>query len=236
MGKRSVEIVDSDENAYLKYLPEHLHAAFLEGFNDPQLTSLRRQMALTETRVKSLLLNLDRETLTNEDIEVQLRERFPNLEARLYPQLADFVATFLPENFVDHRTFKRLEALVNKYEDNMLHRRVRESDQTLKQLFETIRRGRASGSIWQEIQEALEQQRRLAEAEERRANQMQQSLTVDKVVLLLGYTIQALKEAVHLYVQDKEIQEYILEHTERVYAAQFSTGGNSKQNQIAVDE
>lgn len=235
MGKRSVEVVDS-ENAYLKYLPEHLHAAFLEAFDDPQLTNLRRQMALNETRVKTLLLNLDREVLDEDQIEAQLREQFPNLDPKVYPRIAEFVASFLPENFVDHRTFKRLEALVKKYEDNTLHRRVREADQTLKQLFEEIRRGRASGSIWQEIQESLEQQRRLAEAEERRANQLQQMLTMDKVVMLLGYTIQSLKEAVYLYVPDKEIQEYILEHTERVYAAQFGSRPNPKQNQIAVDE
>ena len=35
-----VTIVD-DENPYLKYLPPHLRDAYLEGFNDAQLTSLR---------------------------------------------------------------------------------------------------------------------------------------------------------------------------------------------------
>lgn len=236
MTTRDVTVVQEDANVYLKYLPPHLHSAYMEGLADPQITSLRRQIALNETRIKTLLLNLDQEVLDEAEIEAQLRTQFPKLDPSLYPRLAAFVASFLPENFIDHRTFKRLEVLVNKYETAMLHRRVRESDTVLKELFETIRKGRASGSIWEEISQSLEQQRKLAEAEEHRSNQMQQVMTLDKVVMLLGFTIQALKEAVSLYVQDTEIRGYILEHTERIYAAQFTPGEHTRQDQIAVDK
>lgn len=235
MASKRISVVDDNQNDYLKYLPPHLHAAYEEGLADPQITNLRRQIALNETRIKTLLLNLDREVLTEEEIEEQLKAQFPKLDPSLYPRLASFVASFLPENFVDHRTFKRLEAIVDRYDNAVLHRRVRETETALKQLFDMIRRGRASGTVWEEIGNSLEQQRKLAEAEEFRANQIQQTMTLDKVVMLLGFTIQALKEAVSLYVQDPEIRGYILEHTERIYAAQFTPGGHSKQDPLPVD-
>lgn len=229
------KIVAPDANSYLPYLPEHLHAAFLESLNDVQLTSLRRQMALNEARVKQLLLNLDREVLSEMEIMQQLKAQFPGLKDDLYPKLTKFIQTFLPENFIDHRTFKRLEALVVKHESALADRRLRESDAALKTLFEQIRRGRSTGAIWDQIHESLEQQRRLAEAEERRLNATAQTMAMDKVVMLLGFTISALRDGVMKYVQDREQQEYILEHAERVYAAQFGAGTDSKKDRRALD-
>lgn len=235
MAQKDLKIVSPDSNSYFGYLPEHLREGFLETLNDKQLTSLRQQMALGDTRIKQLLLNLDREVLSEMEIRAQLKAQFPTLDAALYPKLAAFIMTFLPENFVDHRTFKRLEVLIAKYEDAIINRRVRESDLALKTLFEQIRRGRATGSIWEEINEALEQQRRLAEAEERRLNQSQQTMTMEKVAMILSFAIQALRESVVLYEQDREVQQYILQHAERIYRSQFGLGDSPAKDRIALD-
>ena len=217
------EIVTSSAGTgYEAFLPEHLRDIYRDGLNDVQLTSLRRQVALLELRIKTLLQMLDQQVIVRADVERKIKEEFPYLDKKDAEELSKYVASFLPQNYVDHRTFGRLEALIDRYERSMMSNQVRNAEEALRQLFEMIRDGKRVGDVWDELRDTMEAQRKLGESEEKRLQQMNQSLTLDKVVALLSYTIQAIKESVTIYVQDKETQQYILEHAERTYAAQLS--------------
>lgn len=218
-------IVDGwDDKAYLKYLPPHLQERYLESIQDPHLTHLIKQISLIDVRIKSLLENLDRQILTVEQVEDDLRAEFKHLKDDDTRKLAQFIMSYLPQGFIDHRTFKKFERIMQRMEDSQLDGRIRDADRAKKQLFDGIRSGRRDGDVWDSIQEAMEQRRRLTEAEGRRITENQSSLTLDKVVMIVGLTIDALKESVRKYVPDREIQQYILEEAERTYQRQIGTG------------
>lgn len=215
-----------EDKAYLRFLPPHLQERYRESVTDPQLTHLVRQISLIDVRIKSLLENLDRQVLTTEQIEEDFRREFPHLKKDDIERIARFTQSYLPEGFIDHRTFQRLELLMDKMEAAQIDGRIRDADRAKKQLFESIRVGRRDGDVWDNIQAAMEQRRKLSEAEERRISENRHSLTLDQVVMLLGLTIKALKESVRKYVPDREIQQYILEDADREYTKQIGTGNH----------
>lgn len=220
-----VEVVDGwDDKAYLKYLPPHLQERYLESIQDPNLTHLIKQISLIDVRIKSLLENIDHQILTVEQIEDELRAEFKHLKDDDTRKLAQFIMSYLPQGFIDHRTFKKFERIMQKMEDAQLDGRIRDADRAKKQLFDGIRSGRRDGDVWDTIKEAMEERRKLSEAEERRVAKNESSLTLDKVVMIVGLTIDALKESVRKYVPDREIQQYILEEAERTYQRQIGTG------------
>lgn len=224
---KPVIVEDWDDKAYLRYLPPHLQERYRESIQDPQLTHLVRQISLIDVRIKSLLENLDRQVLTVEAVEADLRTEFPHLADDDIKRMARFTHGYLPQGFIDHRTFKRLEHLIDKLESSQIDGRIRDADRAKRQLFDTIRAGRRDGDVWDDIQSAMEQRRKLSEAEERRIADNKQSLGLDQVVMLLGLTIKVLKESVRKYVSDREIQQYILEDADREYAKQIGSGNHS---------
>lgn len=234
---KQAQIVDSewDDKAYLRYLPPHLQERYRESLDDPQLTHLVRQISLIDVRIKGLLENLDRQVLAQETIEADLREELPNLSDEEIRTAAKVTMSYLPENFIDHRTFKRFARLIDKVEEAQIDGRIRDADRAKRQLFDGIRAGRRDGDVWDQIQDAMEQRRRLTEAEERRLAQTQQTVTLDKVVMILGVTIEALKESVRRYVSDKELQQYILEDANQQYTKQLGIRHHPSSNERVVD-
>lgn len=208
---------DFDDNAYLNYLPPHLRDRYRDSIEDPELTHLRRQIALMDVRIKVLLENLDRQILQKSQIVDDLSEKFPHLSAADISEMADYTLSLLPEHFIDHRTFKRLEGLIDKMEKSQLDGRIRDADRARKQLFEAIRAGRRDGDVWEDIQDVMEQRRRLGEAEERRLSHGQQYLRLEQAVMLVRTLISAFKDSTTKYVTDREIQQYILQDADRTY-------------------
>lgn len=223
-----IEQDSGNGNAYAEYLPPHLRERYAESLGDAQLTNLRRQIALMEVRIKSSLENLDRQPLDAEKIAAELKAEFDHLAQDDIHKLAEFIMGYLPETFIDHRTFRRFEQLIDRYEFANLDGRLRDADRAKRQLFVSIREGRREGDVWDQVKETMEELRKLTAEEEKRINQNQQSLTLDKVVMLMGIAIGVFKESVRKYVPDQQIQQYILEDADRHYQRQLGAGHTSK--------
>lgn len=219
-----VEESDWDDKAYLRFLPPHLQERYRESLEDPQLTHLARQISLIDVRIKVLLENLDRQILTVEEIEDDLRVDFPNLSEEDVHNIAKFTRAYLPETFIDHRTFRRLERIMDTMEKAQIDGRIRDADRAKRQLFSAIRDGRRDGDVWEDIQKSMDERRKLSETEERRIASNKQTLGLDQVVMLAGMLIKSLKESVLKYVTDTEVQQYILEDADRNYRKQLGMG------------
>lgn len=210
------------ENGYHHFLPSHLQERYVESANDKELLQLRRQVALLEVRIKQLLETLDRQVMTEERMMTSILEEFPDLDDEMAARLANYFASFLPESFIDTRTFRSLERLVKKHQTAMADRRLIEAHEALSQLFSAIGNGRRDGEIWKEINDAMDQQRKLIEAEQRRIAATQESLTLEKAVKLIEAVIQSLREAVVRYVPDRDLQASILGDARSIYQARLT--------------
>lgn len=229
MSVAQVDIDDDfDDNAYSKFLPPHLQERYRQSIQDPHLTHLSRQISLMDIRITTLLQTLDHQILTPQEIEDDLRIQFPHLGEEDIRALALFVMSYLPDGYINHRTFKRLESLIDRYKKAELDGHIREANRYRNELFESIRSGRQEGDVWEKITDAMEERRKLGDAEERRIAQNQSSLRLEQVVLLMRLTINAFKESVNKYVEDREIQQYLLSDVERTYAQQLGLRDSSK--------
>ena len=213
------------ENKYTESLPEHLQERYEKGLKDPHLLHLREEIGLMDIRIRMLVENLDREVLDEDEIYDDLMEEYPDLGEDTCRALAGRIRGWMPDGFVDYRTFKRLETLVDMYDKAMLKREIRKADGALKELFQNIREGRKAGEVWHEISDITDQRRRLVDQEQKRLTQAAQLITVEKVVMLLDITIEALRGALQKYVQDKEIRDYVLVEAEEIYAELLGSGG-----------
>lgn len=224
-----------DNEGYLQYLPEHLRGRYIEGLRDAQLTHLRRQIALADVRVKMLLETLDRRVLTAEKLAEDIKESFGELDEMTCLRLAEFFETYLPDGYIDTKTFRSLDRLTHKYDDAMAAKNLVKADQALRQLFEGIRSGRRDGEIWKEIDEVMDGRRKLVEAEERRLVHTQQTLSVDRVITMVSLAIQSLRMAVVRYVPEREDQTLILTEAERIYSGLVSGEADLGADAISLD-
>ncbi len=223
------------KSKYSEYLPDHLKRRYEAGLRDPHLLHLSREIALMDVHMQMLVENIDREVLVEDDIAKDLIEEFPDLDPEMANNIAARVRTWMPEHFVDYRTFKRLESLVAQYENSITKRQIQKADSSLRLLFQMIREGRRSGDVWEDIHKSMDQRRRLVDQEQKRMTQAAQLITVDKVVLLLELTIESLRVSVDKYVKDTEIRDYIFVEAERVYSDLLSDDGDQAAYQIEMD-
>ena len=223
------------EARYTKFLPENLQDIYESGISDPHLLHLRQEIGIIDLHLKLLLETVDANVLETDEIESEIREKFPDIDEGTIPDLARYIRSMQPEHFIDNRTFRRLESKVDQYENAMTRRELRKADASLRELFRSIREGRRAGDIWNDIHATMDQRKGLVGAEQKRLLDQAQMLTIEKVVLLLELTIQSLREAVGIYVQDEEIRDYILVEAERVYAELLSGGSGQAAYQIDMD-
>lgn len=222
-NENALERQDGEQDAvYLRFLPDHLREIYQEGLQDKQLTHLRRQVALMEVRVKTLLRTLDHQVMTPEKMSDHLRSDFPQLGTEMADQLGDYFSAFLPEGFIDSRTFRSLQRLVTKYESAMSEKRLIPASEALGQLFTAIEQGRRDGEIWKEIDGVMDSQRKLIEAEERRIVQTQSMMSAEQTAKFLFAVIQSIQDAVVLYVSEREVQELILAAAQRIYRSRLT--------------
>jgi len=221
---------------YKSFLPENLQEIYEAGLEDTRLLHLREEINLLDLRIKLLLENIDAEVLEEEDISEELEEKFPKIDEETRGELAHYIRSMQPEGFIDNRTFKRLEQKTEQYENAMERRELRKADAALRELFRSVRTGRRVGEIWDDIQSALDQRRRLVDQEQSRLTQQAQLLTVEKVVLLLELTIESLRLSVNKYVSDEEIRDYILVEAERNYNELIGGDSGGATYQIEMDQ
>lgn len=226
--KQPEVINEHDDHAYMHYLPPHLRERYVEGLRDATLTHLQRQIALMDIRIKGLLEVLDQQVLTEEQIAHDLRTDFPDLPELDVKHLTKFVMSYLPDDFINYKTFKKLSRIIERMDNAQLDGRIREADRCKKMLFNTIFEGKRDGDVWEDIIATMESRRRLVEAEERRRANTEQTMSLQQVVMLASLLIEACKESVMKYVNDREVQQLILRDTERSYAKQIGLGDSWK--------
>lgn len=233
------QLVDTQRSKYKEHLPEHLQERYERGLSDPHLLHLKEEIGLMDLRIKMLVENLDHQVLGKDEIKEDLKREFPSLGDEMADEIAERVRSWMPDNFVDYRTFKRLETLVDGYETSLMKREIRRADNTLKELFRNIREGRKAGEVWHEISDITEHRRKLVDQEQKRLTQAAQLITVDRVIMLLDVTIEALRGAVDKYVTDQEIRNYILVEAREIYGELLgseSDDGNRATYQIGMDK
>lgn len=231
-----IRIIDSAHAKYEKYLPDHLLPLYEESVADDQLLHLRREIALMDVRIKSLVSKLDANAMLPTDIMNDLQAEFgDDIPPGLLPKLAEYIYTLLPEGYVDRQTFKRLDQLATKYENAIAGREVRKADSSLRLLLRVLHEGRRAGDIWDELQDALNHRRMLTQAEQKYLVEISQLISVEKAVIVLAATIDALREAVFKYVDDSEIRRHLLADAERRYAAIFGTREDAGKNDPEMD-
>src|SRR5688572_5110562 len=93
-------VVEPEEtDRYLAYIPEHLREKYQEGLRDRKITVLHQDIALLDVRIKSLVQQLDENTLQSGDIALEITTVFPEINAALAMEIAELVWTYAPENF-----------------------------------------------------------------------------------------------------------------------------------------
>lgn len=227
--------VEWDDKAYLKYLPPHLQERYSEGVNDPELIHLSKSVALLDVRIKGLLEVLDQQVLTKGQVADDLRLNFEHLKEKDVLELAGFIMGYLPTNFVNHRTFKSLERIVDRLEKAQAAKKVRDIEAAQTLLFAKIREGLREGDVWEDIQTAMSERRKLAEAEKRRQDAEKQTMSLDQVLMLAGILIEACKVTIQKYVPEREIQQYILREIQSVYRRQLGVGAHSQPDEPDLD-
>lgn len=229
MAKQEV-VQDWDDKAYLRYLPPHLQERYRDSVSDPELLFQQRQVALMDVRIKNLLEMLDHEAVTRETIAEDLAFEFERLSKANITALASYIMAYIPIGFINHRTFKRLANIVDKLETAEHAGELKNAERAKKQLFQEIRSGRKEGDVWEDITKIMDERRKLVEAENRRLNDNQQTMPLDRVVMLCGILIEALKESVLRYVPDREIQQYILREADDIYRRQLGMDANRAED------
>lgn len=206
-----------EDATYLPFLPEHLRQRYIEGLEDSELTHLRRQIALADVRVKMLLETLDRQVLTPERMTTDILQEFPDLDPQIAAKLAEYLQTFLPQGFIDTRTYRSLERLVSRYKTAMADKRLIQAHEALSQLFSAIEHGRRDNEIWREIDSVMDGRRKLVEAEQRREKEALELLSIKKVAELANAIITAMRESVIRNEPDRGVQALILSDAQRIY-------------------
>ena len=69
--------------------------------------------------------------------------------------------------------------------------------QAINELLRLVDRGHADYQAWREVGTAIEQRRRLVESERKRLVEMQQMVTTERLMLLLGGVVKVIQEHIH---------------------------------------
>lgn len=230
-------IVDAPGQKYEKYLPEHLAEMYEESIDDPQLLHLHREIALLDMRIKELAMRLDRRAMTENDIANEIKTEFGDrLPKGLANEISEFIMSFLPDGYIDNQTFFRLSRLVQKYENALASREILKADGALRLLFRVIRDQIRAGEVWDDLQKVMDTRKQLTAIEQKHMIETSQLISVEKAVIVLAATIDALREAVFKYVDDGEIRRHLLADAERRYASIFGTGEPPRSNRDTLDE
>ena len=88
----------------------------------------------------------------------------------------------------------RLEALAARKANDTV-----KTSEAINAIFDLIARGHADYQAWREVGSVIEQRRKLVESERKRLIEMQQTLTAEKAMLLLGAVLGVIRE----HVQDR---------------------------------
>jgi hypothetical protein len=129
----------------------------------------------------------------NDSALLELREEVALLDSRL----ADLIGR------VDNGESGALWRQLQQARTELLAARRAQNNEgqaaAINDMLDVIGRGHADYAAWREIGSTLEQRRRLVESERKRLIEMQQSLTVERAMLLIG----AIGQIIKTHVQDR---------------------------------
>jgi len=143
-------------------MPQHLYERFEEARQDPDLLSVRNDLALMEARLTQLMERIDEGA--SEQCWRDLKERFGDL--------------------------KRARRIHDKDAEEM----------ALAKIEDTIERGERDTDTWEDVRKTIELKVKLSQAELKRLMAMNQILTVENAMTLLGRVVDAVKR----HVQDEQ--------------------------------
>jgi hypothetical protein len=155
---RGILSANTKHGRYSKDLPTRLAARFKDAIDDPELGTLKSEIALLDTRIGEMLSSVDTEQYG--DIWKQT-----------------------------HDGFHRLKAAINSKDGNMMASALNDMDAAIK-------RGYSDMSTWDSIIKVIEQRRKLTDSERKRLVDLQQMITAEQSMLLVGTLMRAVKEHV----------------------------------------
>jgi hypothetical protein len=159
---------------YSKLLPSRLLAKYRQAEKDPDLTSLRSELALVDARLADLLSRVD----TGESGALWQAVLKAHREFRRYKTTGDLAG-------------------------------MREA---LTELESRIDAGVLDYQAWAEIQELIETRRKLAESESRRLATLQQTITAEQAMLLMGVIV----EMITRHISDRQVLSNIATDLQRL--------------------
>lgn len=217
-----VEIDGADR--YEGYLPSSLVRKYTDGLNDAELTGLRRELALLDVRIKGLVETLAEgyEASPYGEIEDAVRELNVGDEAEVR-KIAKIVWEFLPDGYIDKRSWARLRQLANAFDRASDKADEAKMQLTLGALFRAIRTGGMEENAWDDIVALMEVRRRIVSTEVDREMRSRRLMDVENVIGLLGALVKSLQESVTKYIPDRNMQEAIFYDAEQVYSRLLST-------------
>jgi hypothetical protein len=152
---------------YSKYMPKALVSRYEQAADDPELLSMRDNVALIDTRVQDLLTQVSKKAKGASWLDVK----------------------------------KIAKSVRNAWTDGNAEKIEKE----IVELELLAEEGYDSTRLWRQISNMLESRRRLSESEQRRLIAMNQSLTVESAMTLVG----ALSGIIRKYVRDRDTLQKI---------------------------
>lgn len=161
---------------YSKYLPTRMVARYDAARKDPELTEVRHELALVDSRLADLLTRVD----TGESGAMWATLK------RVYGE------------FQRYRAMNDVRRLAGKMSEMEL----------------IIEQATTDAAAWHEIGEQIELRRKLCETETRRSLALQQYLSSERAMLMMGVIL----EIIARYVTDHKILELIAHELQRIGA------------------
>lgn len=218
-GQGRVRIEGEGADRYEGYLPKSLVGKYREGIDDLDILHMRQELALLDIRIKSLVETVagEAEAASLEDIVRAVRDLHIYVDKNEVETVARVIYDFLPDSYVDRRSWARLRGMVSAYERALDTMNEGGAERALGSLFKAIRIGSEADVAWDEIVALMEMRRKLVATEVDREMRSRRLMDVEKVVNILGVLVRSLQESVTKYIPDRNVQEAIFYDAEKSY-------------------
>jgi hypothetical protein len=164
------------DGRYGKYMPGGLAGAYQEARRDPELLSLKDEVALLTTRIGELVQQLD---------TGQTRQSWSQLRQGVGKLRQDYEA---------------LSGAVRKGDAGQFVARAEAIGASLQVLEERVRAGGKVEEVWEQLAEAVERRARVARAEWKRLAEMKQVVSAEQALGLVVAVMMSVKR----HVTDKQ--------------------------------
>lgn len=194
-----------------KYLPKNLLGKYKEALADNDLLQLRDEVALIDARLAEVLGKIEAGADSNqtwEDLQkefgslVNAMESIPAISSKLGGN-EDNQAK-IENGWRKSRKFKREKLDEQKAAESLLA--------SMTNLNALITAGADNREAWEDVQNLVEQRRKLVESERRWYLENQQMITAEKALILIA----AIADVIRQNVQDEKTKRIIIENINRL--------------------